>query len=65
MAKVTKSMTFKNATICLEDMTITEYEKDDVREYSIIDALRDWDMIDGLDISFRRGSDFARERSDN
>ena len=35
MAKKTKSIAFKNATISIDDMTITEFTKDDTKVYDL------------------------------
>lgn len=41
MAKASKSIAFKNATISKEDMTITEYTKDDSKTYSLEKVIAD------------------------
>lgn len=59
MAKTSRSITFKNATIDTKDGTITEYTKDDTKVYLIENLLEDWNGIDGVSISIRREKDVA------
>jgi len=53
MAKRTKSISYKNATLCIKDSTITEIGKDETRVYSLDAFLREWDGIEGISISVR------------
>lgn len=53
MAKKTKSLSFKNATINKSDMTIVEYTKDDSFVYRIKDIIDEWDSVDGLSITIK------------
>lgn len=45
MAKITKAVSLKNAEINMEDMTITETTKDDIKVYSLDKLLADWNHI--------------------
>lgn len=55
MAKLTSSVAFKNATINLDEGTITEYLKDDnTKEYQLKDILTNWNHIDGISFSIKR-----------
>jgi len=53
MAKFSKAVLFRNATICKEDMTITEIIKDETKIYDLNKILSDWSEIDGLSISIK------------
>ena len=57
MAKKSKTIAFKNATINKEDMTITEYNKDDVKTYSIKKLMEEWDGIDGISLTIKQDDD--------
>lgn len=52
--KRTKSIPLKNATISLEDGTVTEYTKDETRTYNIRKILEDWDQVDGVSITIKQ-----------
>lgn len=52
--KRTKSISLKNATINLEDETVTEYTKDETRTYNIRKILKDWDQVDGVSITIKQ-----------
>lgn len=52
--KRTKSISLKNATIGLEDGTVTEYTKDETRTYNIRKILEDWDQVDGVSIAIKQ-----------
>jgi hypothetical protein len=54
MAKLSKQITFKNATIDIKDMTITEYEKDSSTTYNIINILDEWNGIDGISLTLKQ-----------
>ncbi len=54
MAKVSKSMSFKNAVIDLENNTITEFTKDDTKIYGLRDILETWDGIEGISIAIKQ-----------
>ncbi len=57
MAKKTKSIAFKNATINIDDMTITEFTKDDTKVYDLKKVLQDWDNIDGISLTIKQDND--------
>lgn len=61
MAKFSKQMSFSNAEIDVEQMTITERDKDDdiVGVYPLREVLEAWDGMTGLFITIKRGSDFS------
>lgn len=52
--KRTKSISLKNATINLEDETVTEYTKDETKTYNIRKILEDWDHVDGVSITIKQ-----------
>lgn len=53
MAKTTKAVSFKNAVINTEDMTITEINKDDSVEYDLLTVLKDWNGIEGISLTIK------------
>lgn len=57
MAKQSRSLVFRNATIDFADKTITEYLKDNTHVYSLEKILREWSNIDGVSISFKYDED--------
>lgn len=61
MAKASKSVSFKNATINKEDMTITEFTKDDSKTYSLENVIADWDGIDGVSLTIKRDDDIPAD----
>ena len=62
MAKYQKSISYKNCTIDLGDMTLTEVLKDEINEFSILNVLKQWDGISGIDISFRKSNEITSEQ---
>lgn len=50
MAKSTMSEHYANATIDLEQMTITELTKDSERSYSLRALLERWDGVEGISL---------------
>ena len=59
------SLSLKNATIDLEDMTITEYTKDDSETFSLInDVLSMFDGIDGVSISIKKENAVMPKRTE-
>ena len=54
MAKISKSMSFKNAVINLEENTITEITKDYTKTYELRDVLETWNGIEGISISIKQ-----------
>lgn len=61
MAKESKSVSFKNATINKEDMTITEFTKDDSKTYSLENVIADWDGIDAVSLTIKRDDDIPAD----
>lgn len=57
MAKKTKSISFKNATISVADGTITEIFKDESKTYSIKKLLESWDGIEGVSLTVKLDED--------
>lgn len=54
MAETVRSESFANATIDLNDMTITEYGDDFVKCYSLQELLKRWDGVVGITLSIKR-----------
>ena len=60
MAKESKSLSFKNATIDVEKDLITEIPKKDVVYfYKLSDILKQWDKIEGISIKFDKDDEIA------
>lgn len=57
MAKLSKSTTFKNATIDLNDMTITEYNKEDCKVYNLRKLLEDWNKVEGISLTIKQDNE--------
>lgn len=54
MASLMKSESFENATIDINDMTITEYGKDDTKSYSLFELLKRWSGIPNITLSISK-----------
>jgi hypothetical protein len=54
MARMSKSMNFKNCTLSLEDMTLVEIGKDTSEEFDLMEVLKQWDGVEGLSISIKK-----------
>lgn len=61
MAKVQKSISFRNSTIDNESMTITEINKDDEKTYDLKKILKDWSGIEGLSFSIKQDEELPSE----
>lgn len=60
MAKKSMSISFKNATIDYNKDLITELpSKDVVNFYKLSDILKQWDNIEGVNISFKKDDEIA------
>jgi len=65
MAKINNTLTFKNAQISLEENTITEYTKDNIKVYVLSDVLRQFEGEEKfLDITFKEASELAPSEVD-
>lgn len=54
MAKISKSVSFKNATINLEDNTITEITKDYEKVYNLSEILDAWNGVENISFSIKQ-----------
>ena len=64
MAKITKAVSLKNAEINMEDMTITETTKDDIKVDSLAKLLSDWNHISGNSLTIKQDDEIpANEQS--
>lgn len=59
MAKINKSVIFKNAIIDMSERTITEMDKDYTKTYRLDDMLSDWDGIGGISFVIKMSEDIA------
>lgn len=57
MAFTEKREQYKNAVLDLSDNTLTEFERDDVRVYSIEEILERWDSVPGIVLTIERRVD--------
>lgn len=65
MAKQTLNYTFKNAVISLEENTITEYGKEDIKVYVLSDVLKKFEGENKtVDISIKESSDLEPSEVD-
>jgi len=53
MAKVNKTVSFKNAVISKEDMTITEYLKDTIKTYRLESLLDEWSDVENISLTIK------------
>lgn len=61
MAKLSKSISLKNAEINVDDMTITEVTKDDEKTYSLKKILHDWNGISGISLTIKQDNDIPAD----
>lgn len=54
MAKASKSVSFTKATINTEDMTITEYLKDETNVFNLIEVLQEWNNVENISITLKK-----------
>ncbi len=59
MAKKSTATSFKNATIDMKDMTITEILKDSERVYNLMEVLKEWSGIEGVSLTIRSDSEIV------
>lgn len=57
--KKSSSCSFKNCTIDIEKMTVTEYTKDDQYVFDLNKVLSEWSGIDGLSISIKKDEEIT------
>ena len=61
MAKFSKSISFKNATVNKEKDLITEVFKDETKFYSISKLIADWDGVDGISVTIKKDDELESE----
>ena len=61
MAKISKSISLKNATITLGDMSITEVTKDNTRVYDLEKLLKEWDGIEGVSLTIKQDDEIPAD----
>lgn len=59
--KLSKSVRLKNATINLDNGTVTESSKDDVKVYRLANILKEWNNVDGVSITITKDDDVPSE----
>lgn len=59
--KLSKSVRLKNATINLDNGTVTESSKDDVKVYRLANILKEWNNVDGVSITITKDDDIPSE----
>lgn len=58
MAKINSTLTFKNCQISLEENSITEFTKEDIKTYVLSDVLKQFEgETKFLDITFKEASE--------
>ena len=61
MAKASKSIAFKNAVIDKDEMTITEFSKEDTKVYSLNKVIENWDGIEGITLTIKQDDDIPAD----
>ena len=61
MAKSSKSIAFNNAVIDKDEMTITEFTKDDTKVYSLNKVIENWDGIEGITLTIKQDDDIPAD----
>ena len=61
MAKKATSFTFRNATVCLADRTITEITKDESKVFSLDKFLREIDGIECISLSAKAETEMPED----
>lgn len=61
MAKLSKSQAFKSAVISKEDMTITEFLKDETKTYDLMKLIEAWDGVEGISLTIKQDSELPSE----
>lgn len=62
MAKISKSLSFKNCVIDINDGTITEYTKDGENVYNLKNILSEWNGIDGISFNLKQDDELEPEQ---
>lgn len=66
MAKQSMSLSFKNATIDVENDLITEIPKKDTTYfYKLSDIIKQWDKIEGISIKFDKDDEVTSTEEGN
>ena len=58
MAKIDKTVTFKNATLNMNDMTLTEVGRDELIVHNLTEVLNMFDNVEGLNVTFKANDKF-------
>lgn len=61
MAKISKSTSFTNAVINIEDNTITEFKKDVSKTYSLEKLLLEWNGIEGVTLTIKQDDEIPSD----
>lgn len=59
MAKFSSKNAFTNAVLNLDEMTITEFTKDEVKVYDLQKILQQWDGVDGISLTIAKTADIT------
>jgi hypothetical protein len=59
VAKFSSKNTFTNAVLNLDEMTITEFTKDEVKVYDLQKILQQWDGVDGISLTIAKTADIT------
>lgn len=62
MAKISKSLSFKNCVIDINDGTITEYTKDGENVYNLKNILSEWNGVDGISFNLKQDDELEPEQ---
>lgn len=64
MAKFSKSISFKSACIDYESDMIIETLKDETKTYKLSKILREWNGVDGINITFKKDDELDSDNVD-
>lgn len=62
MASRNHSESFKKAMIDFEEMTITEYLKDEINVYDLRTVIKRWSGVDGITLTIKTDEDIEPDR---
>lgn len=64
LAKFSKSISFKSACIDYESDMIIETLKDETKTYKLSKILREWNGVDGINITFKKDDELDSDNVD-
>ena len=67
MARVTRSVSLKNATIDVDNMMVMEFDNkgEEFTETSLLSLLREWHGVDGISLTIKKDSTLELAETEN